>query len=283
MSIEQKDLYIKIKRSVTKKRYDEAMDLCDDYCAIYPDDLNGWLYYILAYCEVPTLNDLIKQKINLKDVSVYENAIEVLQGADRQKLINIANKIESGIVNANKIFSYSDCLKYFTSIINSLKVQADNFKAEVDAKIQEDKKHFANVSKLSAKFYGNNVFTFILFAAMLSVPFVILYVFLGLLQANKIVPLIPIIIYGILVIVISVSKLKRLIFYRKWKLDLKTTALSNEDDIIKAQLEYAFMVSKRKKLLRIYKNLKKRKSLSSKGVLKFKSKFDAIYNQTMAE
>ena len=152
MSIEQKDLYIKIKRSVTKKRYDEAMDLCDDYCAIYPDDLNGWLYYILAYCEVPTLNDLIKQKINLKDVSVYENAIEVLQGADRQKLINIANKIESGIVNANKIFSYSDCLKYFTSIINSLKVQADNFKAEVDAKIQEDKKHFANVSKLSAKY-----------------------------------------------------------------------------------------------------------------------------------
>ena len=91
------------------------------------------------------------------------------------------------------------------------------------------------------------------------------------------------IVFIIVLIVISVSKLKRLIFYRKWKLDLKTTALSNEDDIIKAQLEYAFMVSKRKKLLRIYKNLKKRKSLSSKGVLKFKSKFDAIYNQTMAE
>lgn len=278
MANEQKELFLKIKSAMRKNSYALAMDLCDEYATLYPSDLNGWLYYILAYYEVQTIKDLVKVKADLKQNSVYNNALEVLSEQDGAKLIKLANDIETAVKKSGESTDYNECMQYFVKAINAVKADVDLKTQELKAKVDDDKKSFKSLNKASITMFGNNVFTFIICATLLFIPFLLCFVLFNQLELNKFVRLIPVIIYAILLVIIVFKKLRRYLTFTRIKSSMKLSSLASEDEIILLCTQLLKTTNKRKKLLMVYKALKKSKKLNAKGIAKLKLKFDNIYN-----
>ena len=113
MTIEQKELYLSIKNDVESGDYQSALDTCDQYAVDYPQDVNGWLYYILAYNNASSLKQLAQDGVDLHDCVVFQNALSNVDGAGKQRLLGIAESINKLRKKTSGSQEHANCMQYF--------------------------------------------------------------------------------------------------------------------------------------------------------------------------
>ena len=277
MTIEQKELYLSIKNDVESGDYQSALDTCDQYAVDYPQDVNGWLYYILAYNNASSLKQLAQDGVDLHDCVVFQNALSSVDGAGKQRLLGIAESINKLRKKTSGSQEHANCMQYFAQSINSVKARLDSLSCDAESAILADKNLLKQIRKPSTATYGNNPFALLFLIAMIAFPMGVISVILHLSGVAGIVPIIPLIVGALIVIGISVVRYKKFRGYAITKAHIKETCDLAEQSFASLYQEISDLTAKRKKMVKIYKTLKSRPKLNSASIDKLRDRFDKVY------
>ena len=278
MTVEQKELYIKIKNSIEKGAFEDALSLCDGYAVEYPDDVNGWIYYILAYCKAKSTKELVKCSKNIEDTPVYANAMSNLDDAGCEKLKSLSESIARVRKKREGNPEYSGCIRYFTQRINELKADIDSLSDARNQSMANDKDNFKQIKKEGSSLFANNLICFIAFSAIIFLPFAFVSILLNTVKAFWLLQLLPAIIATVIIIVLGVKRVKRQKSFSKNFDSYKETGDVYAVEIKSLGTEIQEKTERRKQLVKIYKVLKKHPKLNVKSIKKLWAKFDNIYN-----
>ena len=278
MTDTQKQLYLQIKNKIDSGDFSRAVELCEDYVLSYPSSVEGWLSYVLAFCEVKNTKALAECEIDFTQTDIFQKALDNLGEGDRSKFVSLAETISSArSKKAERNVGYNDGLQYFVSNIKEVKQNIINVKVDLKTSLDEDAANFKS-SKKAIVFFSNNIFVFFLTAVLLMIPFLILYLYFDFAKMPEFFKTIALSVGGIVILIIVITKY---IKQRKSEKVLKQQAeniIINEQRIVLLKNELAELKVKYKKLMKIYKFYKRHTRLSERGIAKLRTKFDSVYN-----
>lgn len=277
MTIEQKELYLSIKSDVESGNYQSALDTCDQYAVDYPEDVNGWLYYVLAYNNASSLKQLAQDGVDLNDCQVFQNALSSVDDAGRERLLGIAQSINKLRKKSSGSQEHASCMQYFAQSINSVKAKIDALSSDAENAVLADKSLLKQIRKISTATYGNNPFALLFLIAMVAFPMGVISVVLHLSGITGIVPLIPLIVGVLIVVAITIPKYKKFKGYASAKAHIKETCDLAEQSFASLYNEIGDLTAKRKKMVKIYKTLKSRPKLNVASIDKLRDRFDKVY------
>lgn len=277
MTGEQRDLYLSVKAYVEDGDWPNAIDYCQQYVNDYPFEVNGWLYYLMAYNNVSSLKELAKTGVDIRSCPVYLEALDNLPADGEQAFESKISAIEKLRPKSGGSFEYDQCMKYFTQSINNVKRKLESLNNDAQSVVDSDKQRLKNTKKASASFFANNVFNFFFVLAGIMFPMGVVAVTLHFSGSTGIVPFLPIFVGIGLMIFISVSNLKKIRGYANVKAHVKESCDIAELTLASVSKEIKTFNSKRKKMLKIYKTLKSRPKLNSASIDKLKARFDKVY------
>jgi hypothetical protein len=277
MTEEQRDLYLSVKGCVESGDWDNAIDNCQQYVNDYPFEVNGWLYYLMAYNNVSSLKELAKKDVDIRSCPVYLEAIDSLTVDGQQAFEGKVIAIEKLRPKTGGNSEYDQCMQYFVQTINIVKRKIESLSQDAQSVVDSDKQALKNTKKTSASFFANNVFNFLLVLAGVMFPMGIVSVTLFLSGSTGIVPFVPVLVGVCLVLFITISNLKKARGYSRAKTHLKESCDLAEQTLVSLSKEIKTLDSKRKKLLKIYKTLKSRPKLNSASIEKLRTRFDKVY------
>lgn len=258
MAKDKKALYSKIKKALANKEFYVAEDLCGEYAAEFPEDVNGWVLSILAYLKMSEPKDLEKAKVSLTSLPPYKEAMANLNEEGRKKLSDFIAKKEALRKKSGVSEKRDVTVQTLAHDINVLKEQSSRLIDEGKAKIQEDNNRFSRIKKEGVGFFGNNVFALLMCAILILLPLQLLAKFLDLTVESDVATMIPIIIAGIIIVAVAVMQIKKYNLYLKEKSANVDACETAKMEIMHLAEEMKQKTTKRKKLLKEYKTLKKK-------------------------
>ena len=170
MTEEQRDLYLSVKAYVEDGDWPNAIDYCQQYVNDYPFEVNGWLYYLMAYNNVSSLKELAKTGVDIRSCPVYLEALDNLPADGEQAFESKISAIEKLRPKSGGSFEYDQCMQYFTQSINNVKRKLESLNNDAQSVVDSDKQRLKNTKKVSASFFANNVFNFFLVLAGIMFP-----------------------------------------------------------------------------------------------------------------
>ena len=172
---------------------------------------------------------------------------------------------------------YKDCKRFFIRSINEIKAEIENTRNDITAAAEENRRIYREIGKKSSVLFGNNFFGFLMIAGLILLPFFVIAFLIKLAGAGTFVSLIPII---IALILIAVSTVLRLVKFKRSISEcskLREECANIKELLAQLNGDYKFAVKKRKKLKRLYKELKKNPSMDESEVEKLRKRFEKIY------
>ena len=132
--------------------------------------------------------------------------------------------------------------------------------------------------KKSAGLYGNSFFGFLMLAIIVFLPFAIVSAIIRIAGGSLIASFIPLVVVAVIVIIRTVI---RLLKHQKFVKELKGVKEyfgDTEACIAEYNKEYKAQNSKKKKMIKIYKRLKKDTTANGKIVVRYKAEFEKVLN-----
>lgn len=274
---EKNKLLNEIKGYLLNCKFESALDLCVLFVEKFPNCFNGWAYYILAYCKVSTVQELVNSNYMIQELSIYEEAIKTLDETERQKLIAWKEKIE--LVKKRNGVKDDSCVTYFYRCLRKLKAEIISLKEQQSQCIERDKDELKKIKKGNSSFFANSLIYFCAYCSLVVLPLIFIYVFLIQLNASLLFKILPLIAAIITVILIVVKKRKKWKIYSSEFVSHKESCDFNVTEIVALQTEIDEKTAGFKKLKGLYVKVKRKGVLSEEFEMNCRKKFDGIYNK----
>lgn len=275
MTKEEKNLLNEIKGHLSNGEFDPALELCASFVENFPDHFNGWAYYILAYCRVGSVQELVRADQTVSELPIYADALRSLDEAERQKLITWKEKIERA--RSKNGTSEDSCVAYFRKCLRGLKADILALTQKRDQCIGCYRAELAEIKKGSAALFSNNPIYFFACCSAIALPFVLLCVYLAQLNIFWLLKFLPLVAAGVIVVLITVKKCKKWRAHRKAFGQHRELCDCNAEEISALQSEISRNAAGFRKLKILYKSAKRKGVMSKKLQAQYRRKFDGIY------
>lgn len=156
------------------KDFDKCQAWCDKY--IQQDALDGsiWWIKLLAKNRSCNSNELFDQclenTVSIIDTDEYQNAVKYSIEEESMMYEKTANKIEVAVSEKKRNLAYDDCKAYMLNALGMLKSSKKRQLADQWQHYRKEAEVLRILKRHKGKFYGNNLFAFLLQLLIWAVP-----------------------------------------------------------------------------------------------------------------